>query len=78
LISGPSGLIYDTQRQRLLVSNYISGTIVSIDLNGKSRLLVSDLQKPYSLFLEEQSNQLYVSEQGKNVVSIIDLNSVSN
>jgi hypothetical protein len=36
------------------------------------------LQKPYSLFLEEQSNQLYVSEQGKNVVSIIDLNSVSN
>ena len=78
LISGPSGLIYDTQRQRLLVSNYISGTIVSIDLNGKSRLLVSDLQKPYSLFLEEQSNQLYVSEQGKKVVSIIDLNSVSN
>ncbi|MDX1919179.1 MAG: hypothetical protein SFU25_00420 [Candidatus Caenarcaniphilales bacterium] len=72
LLVGPSGLIYDKSTKEFLVSNYKSGTIVSIDRSGKMKVLIEDLEKPYSMFMDE-SGKLYVSEQGKKAVSVIDI-----
>jgi tetratricopeptide (TPR) repeat protein len=72
LLSGPSGLIFDKESRELLVSNYKTGTIIKIDQAGKMKTLVENLEKPYSLFLKEDG-RLYVSEQGKKAVSIINI-----
>ncbi|MDJ0625371.1 MAG: tetratricopeptide repeat protein [Candidatus Caenarcaniphilales bacterium] len=71
-IMGPSGLVFDDKSDNLLVSNYKSGTVVSIDRVGKIKVLVNNLQKPYSIFLDE-NGKLYISEQGKKAVSIINI-----
>jgi tetratricopeptide (TPR) repeat protein len=72
LLSGPSDLIFDNLSHELLVSNYKSGTIIKIDRQGQMQVLVDQLQKPYSLFLQHDG-KLYVSEQGKKAVSIINI-----
>lgn len=71
-IMGPSGLAFDDKKNSLLVSNYKSGTVVSINQLGEIDVLVKNLEKPYSIFLDETGN-LYISEQGKKAVSIINI-----
>ncbi len=72
LLSGPSGLTFDDRKQELLVSNYKSGTIIKISKNGQMTLLLDQLEKPYSLFLQKDG-RLYISEQGKKAVSVVNI-----
>jgi tetratricopeptide (TPR) repeat protein len=72
LLAGPSDLVFDGNEQRLLVCNYKTGTVITVDLNGKMRILLEKLEKPYALFLQN-NHKLYISEQGKKAVSIVDL-----
>ena len=73
LISGPSDIIYDAQKKSLLIANYKSGNITSLDLESKkAKILINNLQKPYALFLKSD-RKLYISEQGRQAVSIIDI-----
>lgn len=72
LISGPSDLVFDDNTGELLVANYKSGNIVKINQLGQMHVLIDNLEKPYSLFLKKDG-QLYISEQGKKAVSIINL-----
>jgi len=73
LISGPSDIIYDDQKKSLLIANYKSGNITSLDLDSnKAKILINNLQKPYALFLKSD-RKLYISEQGRQAVSIIDI-----
>ena len=72
LISGPSGLAFDESTGELLVANYKTGNIITINQLGKMQILIDNLEKPYSLFLQK-TGKLYISEQGKKAVSIINL-----
>lgn len=73
LISGPSDIVYDAQNKSLLIANYKSGNITSLNLvSKKAKVLIDNLQKPYALFLKPD-RKLYISEQGRQAVSIIDI-----
>ncbi|HEY9886466.1 MAG TPA: hypothetical protein V6C96_04320, partial [Vampirovibrionales bacterium] len=72
LIQGPSALTYDKINDVLLVTNYKSGTLTGIDRKGMIEILLESLDKPYALHLSAD-RKLYISEQGKQSVTIIEL-----
>jgi hypothetical protein len=72
-LHGPIGLVRDPRTGDLYVANYLKDNILRVGTNGQTSIVVQDLQKPYNLMLDSLSNMLYVSEQGTNQVSRIQL-----
>ncbi len=72
LLSGPSSLAFDPVSNALIVANYRSGSLLSVNLNSKEvTVIATELKKPYAIYLGAR-NKLYVSEQGKRTVSVLD------
>ena len=72
-LHGPIGLVRDPRTGDLFVANYLKDNILRVTPQGKTSIVAKDLQKPYNLLLDSLSNTLYVSEQGTNQVSRIQL-----
>jgi tetratricopeptide (TPR) repeat protein len=72
MLVGPSDLAFDNSTKNLLVSNYKSGTVIAIDETGKMKVILDNLEKPYGLLLDE-TGMLYVSEQGKKSVTVLQV-----
>jgi Tfp pilus assembly protein PilF len=72
-LSGPIGLVRDPRTGNFYVANYLKGDVVMITPTGATSSLATGLKKPYSLLLDSLSNVLYVTEQGTNSVSQIQL-----
>lgn len=72
-LNGPMGLTYNPKRDELYVANYLKNTVAKIDRTGKVDVVASGLKKPYNLFLDLNSDMLYVSEQETSSISRIAL-----
>jgi tetratricopeptide (TPR) repeat protein len=67
LMIGPMGIAIDSN-DNIYVCSYTSNNIVKIDNGGILRLYKKDVIKPYYLYFDK-AGVLYVSEQGKNIVT---------
>ncbi len=61
-LNGPLGLAVDTF-SNIYVANYMDNKVLRINTAGKVETLISNIQKPYYLYIDK-SNNLFVSEQG--------------
>ena len=64
-LSGPIGIVMDSQ-DNLYVANYNKDNILKISSGGQIDILLSNVQKPYILFVRD--NMLYISSQGASAV----------
>lgn len=65
-VNGPIGLAVD-HYSNLYIANYADNKILRITPGGKLETVVSNVQKPYFLYVDNQ-NYLFVSEQGSGSV----------
>lgn len=72
-LNGPIGLVRDPRTGNFYVANYLKGDVLQVNTKGQTSTLASGLKKPYSLLLDSLANVLYVTEQGSNSVSKIQL-----
>lgn len=72
-LNGPIGLVRDPRTGDFYVANYTSGDVMRVSPKGETFKLTDNLKKPYSLLLDSLANVLYVTEQGSNTVSQIQL-----
>lgn len=70
LLSGPECIMLDEARDRYLISNYYSGTIVSLDMDGNQTLFKSGLT--HCLSFDMLGDSLFISTETS--VTIVDLN----
>ena len=73
LYSGPECIMLDEARDRYLISNYHTGTIVSLDMDGNQTLFKSGLT--HSLSFDMLGDSLFISTGTS--VTIVDLNTAA-
>ncbi|MBI1858530.1 MAG: tetratricopeptide repeat protein [Candidatus Melainabacteria bacterium] len=76
-IQGPVGLVFDDENN-LYVANYRGGSVVKITPDKDVSVVLDDLNKPYYLLYDNETNKLLVTEQGKNSLIELDLGNVTN
>ena len=71
-LDGPNGLVR-TADGTMLVSNYLSGTVLAFDPDGSNqKILVTDMKGPAGLAVNKKNNTLYIADYLESSVLVLN------